>query len=478
MQAGESGMQRTLAMIKPDAVAAGAAQSIIAKIEAAGFIVTRRRQYTMYPAQAEEFYAEHAGKPFFSKLVDFMTSGPIWALELHGAGAIKGWRTLMGPTNTLNAHLEAPDSIRAQFGTDGTRNAAHGSDSSASAEREIAFHFPSVQKTLAMIKPDAVAAGAAPRIKAQIQAQGLKVVRQREYRMSREQAESFYAEHAEKAFFAKLVEFMTSGSICALELEGMGAIAGWRAMMGPTDSSKAKASAPTTLRACFGTDGTKNAVHGSDSITSADREIAFHFSSDIGPGCQPGVATAPDSAPAEATHASEERAETVVVTKAESNVPSADEQAAAVLLQAAVRGNQARQQVEQLKQEQSAEEPSALHGDAPLSERVAEPPTEDEGEPTTSAGISNSEIEQPPTDGNEGPDNLGAVSEGGAAPVQPETELPAEADEPVVEETTVPDTDIALDEHEAEATAAQVQQDAGVAEEVVDAAPLAEQREA
>jgi nucleoside diphosphate kinase len=77
-------MQRTLAMIKPDAVAtAGAAQAIMAKIEAAGFTITRRRQYTLYPTQAEEFYAEHANKPFFSKLIDFMTSGPIWALELQ-----------------------------------------------------------------------------------------------------------------------------------------------------------------------------------------------------------------------------------------------------------------------------------------------------------------------------------------------------------------------------------------------------------
>jgi nucleoside diphosphate kinase len=77
-------MQRTLAMIKPDAVAkAGAAQAIMAKIAAAGFTITRRRHYTLYPAQAEEFYAEHANKPFFSKLMDFMTSGPIWAFELQ-----------------------------------------------------------------------------------------------------------------------------------------------------------------------------------------------------------------------------------------------------------------------------------------------------------------------------------------------------------------------------------------------------------
>lgn len=476
-------------MIKPDAVAAtGAAQSIMSKIEAAGFTITRRRQYTLYPAQAEDFYAEHAEKPFFAKLVDFMTSGPIWALELQGAGAIKGWRTLMGPTNSLNAQLEAPDSIRAQFGTDGTRNATHGSDSPTSAEREISFHFPPQQKTLAMIKPDAVAAGAAQGIKTQIQAQGVRIVQQREYHMSREQAESFYKEHAEKQFFTKLVEFMTSGPIWALELEGLGAIAGWRAMMGPTDSSKAKASAPTTLRACFGTDGTKNAVHGSDSPASALREIEFHFSPDTADASsKPAAEAAPDSKQPEDASKSGEQVETVVVRPDESDVPGAEEEAAAVAVQAAERGRQARKQVEQMKQENSAASHSAPEDVlSPDSEPAAELPATD--------------ADQAPVDGNEGADeDKGADNTGENADAEnteaenaeaenAEVVMPAEAEQAVSEEALAPGAEAVPEEQEAvaeeqeaitEAVAAQAEEEAGAAEvgEVANAVPLTEHSE-
>lgn len=264
-------------MIKPDAVAAGVAQKIMDRIEVSGFKILRRRYYRLYPAQAEIFYGEHKGKSFFETLIRFMTSGPIWALELAGVDSIKAWRTLMGPTNTETAKMEAPDSLRAQFGTDGTRNATHGSDSIDSAAREIEFHFPPVESTLAMIKPDAVAAGEAERIMGQIEQQGFKILQKRFYQLSEEQAKQFYAEHVHKTFFPRLLDFMTSGPIWALELEMNGAIAAWRAMMGPTISTLAKDTAPMTLRSQFGTDGTMNAVHGSDSAQSAAREIAFHF---------------------------------------------------------------------------------------------------------------------------------------------------------------------------------------------------------
>ena len=74
------------------------------------------------------FYAVHQGKPFFEALTDFMSSGRVLALELVAANAINKWRTLIGPTNSETARAEAPESLRARFGTDGTRNACHGSD--------------------------------------------------------------------------------------------------------------------------------------------------------------------------------------------------------------------------------------------------------------------------------------------------------------------------------------------------------------
>eukprot|EP00892_Ulva_mutabilis_P008667 jgi/Ulvmu1/6172/UM028_0028.1 len=335
-------IQRTLAMIKPDAVAAGHAQAIMDKIEAAGFKIVRRRYYTLYPAQAGEFYAEHKGKPFFDKLVEFMTGGPIWALELEREDGIAAWRSLMGPTDSLTAREDAPDSLRAQFGTDGTKNATHGSDCAESAAREIEFHFPSVETTLAMIKPDAVAAGYADVIMEQIERQGFKIVQKRSYQLTREHAQEFYSEHVSKPFFPRLLEFMTSGPIWALALEMPGAISAWRAMMGPTNSASARSSAPTTLRAQFGADGTMNAVHGSDSPESAEREIAFHFQN---------VATEQPDMGTPAADIQNGGAVTNIVTSEKTGVQMAEEQAAAVTVQAAVRGRQARQRVSRMQQD-------------------------------------------------------------------------------------------------------------------------------
>ena len=106
-----------------------------------GFRVGRMRSLHLSRGDAQEFYAEHRGKPFYDELTEFMSSGPIVALELISDGAIQKWRKLIGPTNTFKARDEAPSSLRAQFGTDGTRNACHGSDSPASADRELNFFF-------------------------------------------------------------------------------------------------------------------------------------------------------------------------------------------------------------------------------------------------------------------------------------------------------------------------------------------------
>lgn len=337
-------VQQTLAMIKPDAVAAGCAQTIMDRIEANGFKILRRRYYRLYPAQAERFYGEHKGKAFFHGLMEFMTSGPIWALELEGVDAIKAWRTLMGPTNTFTATQEAPDSLRAHFGTDGTRNATHGSDSVDSALHEIEFHFPPVESTLAMIKPDAVAAGQAEMIIDQIEQQGFKILQKRSYQLSEEQAKEFYAEHIGKPFFPKLLEFMTSGPIWALALEMQGAIDAWRAMMGPTNSNEAKDTAPMTLRAQFGTDGTMNAVHGSDSRQSAEREIVFHFQAlqDTQPSLVKRLPSG-KQAPRGAT--------SNVAANEKSQAETAEEEAAAIKIQEAVRDRQANRREQHMQQE-------------------------------------------------------------------------------------------------------------------------------
>jgi len=131
-------LERTLAIIKPDAVAAHHTGKIIDRIEQEGFSIVDMRKITLDRELAEKFYAEHQGKPFFHQLVDYMASGPIMVIILEKINAIEAWRELMGTTDPKDAK---EGTLRKQFGTDLGRNAVHGSDSQKSAQREIPFFF-------------------------------------------------------------------------------------------------------------------------------------------------------------------------------------------------------------------------------------------------------------------------------------------------------------------------------------------------
>lgn len=136
-------LQRTLAIIKPDAVAAGSTDAILSVIsEQYGFAVLATERTRLSKPRAEQFYAEHAGKPFFNALVEFMSSGPVVALCLAKPAAIASWRKLIGPTRRNEALSKKPHSLRARFGHSDTQNACHGSEHDKAADREIQFFFP------------------------------------------------------------------------------------------------------------------------------------------------------------------------------------------------------------------------------------------------------------------------------------------------------------------------------------------------
>ena len=132
--------QRTLSIIKPDAVAKNAIGEIIARFEKAGLKVVAAKMLKLDDDKAGGFYAEHKERPFFKDLVGFMTSGPVVVQVLEGDDAIAKNRDLMGATNPKEA---APGTIRADFAETIDANAVHGSDSPESAEREIAYFFES-----------------------------------------------------------------------------------------------------------------------------------------------------------------------------------------------------------------------------------------------------------------------------------------------------------------------------------------------
>ena len=137
-----------------------------------------------------------------------------------------------------------------------------------------------LERTFGIVKPDAVAAGAIGGVIDLIEKAHLKIVGLRYLKMSQDQAQGFYAVHKARPFFGDLVKFMTSGPCVVMAIEGENAIAKYREVMGSTDSKKA---APGTIRAKYGTDIEKNAVHGSDSPENAKIELGFFFTgADLG----------------------------------------------------------------------------------------------------------------------------------------------------------------------------------------------------
>ena len=131
-------MQRTLFIVKPDAVERNLIGRILAHVEAAGFRIVEARMETLARTRAEEFYAEHLGKPFFPDLIGYMTSGRVLLVCLEGEDAVARLRETVGATDPAQA---APGTVRREFGVSKQRNSVHASDSPVSAEREVKLFF-------------------------------------------------------------------------------------------------------------------------------------------------------------------------------------------------------------------------------------------------------------------------------------------------------------------------------------------------
>jgi nucleoside-diphosphate kinase len=137
-----SDMEQTLAIIKPDAVAARYAGRIIQRIEEAGFQIRAMRLLHLSQTQAEGFYAVHRQRPFFKSLTSFMASGPVVVLALEADDAIKKWRNLMGATDPAKADAST---LRKEFGASIENNATHGSDAPDTAAFELGYFFPGLE---------------------------------------------------------------------------------------------------------------------------------------------------------------------------------------------------------------------------------------------------------------------------------------------------------------------------------------------
>jgi len=131
-------IESTLLIVKPDGVRRRLVGEVLRRVEAKGLSIEQLDLRVIERAVAEEHYGEHRDKPFFGELVDFITSGPVVVGKITGDDAITCWRTLMGPTNPVDA---PPGSIRGDFATEIGENIVHGSDSPASGAREVAIYF-------------------------------------------------------------------------------------------------------------------------------------------------------------------------------------------------------------------------------------------------------------------------------------------------------------------------------------------------
>jgi nucleoside-diphosphate kinase len=138
-------MERTLALIKPDATAGRHTGAIIQRIEQAGFTIRAMKMMHLSRAQAEGFYAVHRARPFFGSLTEFMSSGPIVALVLEAPDAIRKWRSVMGATDPAKAEA---GTIRKDFASSIERNATHGSDAPETAAFELSYFFSGVELML------------------------------------------------------------------------------------------------------------------------------------------------------------------------------------------------------------------------------------------------------------------------------------------------------------------------------------------
>jgi len=212
-----------------------------------------------------------------------MTSGKCIALALHRVDAISMWRGLIGPTNSETAKEKQPRSLRGLFGTDGTCNACHGSDSVENGAREIGILLPDYfkhQSTLAILKPD-LNGPARHAVLKRIRDEGFFVQDEKRVTLSADEARSFYAQPgaAQGADPKQAAAMLASGPCIAMVLSRPNAIRHWTNVLGPNDAKAARETAPLTVRGSFakGSDAIRNACHGSDSVVASARELAFFF---------------------------------------------------------------------------------------------------------------------------------------------------------------------------------------------------------
>lgn len=282
----ETARERTFGMIKPDCYSH--IGKIIDIIEHSGFVIGNIKMARMTLADAEEFYGEHKGKPFYPELTNFICSDFVVGMELVAEGAIAKWRKLIGPTNCQVARVEAPGSLRALFGTEGVRNACHGSDAPTSAQRELDFFFGDKCKlkptaflnncTCCVIKPHIVSEAKVGKIVDYILAEGFEISALQMFFIDKATSEEFLEIYkGVLPEFSGMANHLTTGPCIALEVRQENAVESFREICGPHDPEVARTLRKNSIRAQYGFDRIKNAVHCTDLSEDGPLEVEYFF---------------------------------------------------------------------------------------------------------------------------------------------------------------------------------------------------------
>lgn len=285
--------ERTLAILKPHAVEK--LGEVLSQIEQKGFRITLLRMCNLTRKEALDFYESKKGDAFLPFMVEYLVSGLIIALELVGENAVERWRETLGPTDPQEARASAPNSLRAQYGVKRDSNAFHGADNPEEAAKEKEFFFPEASgrkppastvklknTTCCVIKPHAIGEGKMGYIIKAIMENGFKITAMQMFYLSNSNADEFLEVYkgVVSDFHALLSSFI-DGPCVALEISGnkedMDVHSEFRKYAGPADSEVARQIRPHTLRAKFGNDKYKNAVHCTDLPEDTVLELEYFF---------------------------------------------------------------------------------------------------------------------------------------------------------------------------------------------------------
>ena len=282
----EVARKTTYGMIKPDSYLN--IGKIIDMVYQNGFSLSKLKMVKLSRETVQEFYAEHRGKPFYENLCNFMSSDYTVGMEIVGSDIINSWRKFIGPTNSEKARQEAPYSIRALFGTDGTKNAVHGSDSPETAQKEINFIFgknnrakniPQLSNcSCLIIKPHIIAEGNAGKIIDIILSEGFEISSMEMFYLDKTTAEEFFEVYkGVLPEYSAIIDQVTSGPIIAMEIRQDNVVESLRNLVGPHDPEIAKILRPNTIRSMFGKDRVKNGVHCTDLPEDGVLEVQYFF---------------------------------------------------------------------------------------------------------------------------------------------------------------------------------------------------------